>query len=301
MWTKLFLFGASAVSLLAGCGKHGPPTEPDPYTPPVQYAISVASTTRGSVGVTADDIAVEQAVAGTRITITATPDEGYEFVKWTVTGVAPDNETAHVATFEMPENDITVTAEFREDDGPVVAESVEINGITWSTRNVDMPGTFAPTTESAGMFYQWGRRVGWSSTNPLINSDGGTAWDGSDYAGDGWTAANDPSPEGWRLPTRDEMNTLLDKEKVTREWSASPAGYTFTETATGNAVFFPAAGYRFNTDGVLDYAGSFGWYWSASPDGPANAYRFSFFSEFVSPIFNGSRSYGFSLRPVAEE
>jgi len=41
-------------------------------------------------------------------------------------------------------------------------EGVVINGVKWATRNVDRPNTFAETPESAGMFYQWNDKIGWS-------------------------------------------------------------------------------------------------------------------------------------------
>ncbi|MDR1698223.1 MAG: hypothetical protein LBR75_00145, partial [Prevotellaceae bacterium] len=40
-----------------------------------------------------------------------------------------------------------------------------INGVKWATRNVDMPGTFAETPESAGKLYQWNRNVAWNTTD----------------------------------------------------------------------------------------------------------------------------------------
>ena len=44
---------------------------------------------------------------------------------------------------------------------------VIINGVKWATCNVDAPGTFAAAPESAGMFYQWNRKIGWSATDPM--------------------------------------------------------------------------------------------------------------------------------------
>ena len=44
---------------------------------------------------------------------------------------------------------------FRRPPNPLTHdEGVVINGVRWATRNVDMPGTFAPTPESFGMHYQ---------------------------------------------------------------------------------------------------------------------------------------------------
>jgi len=57
-------------------------------------------------------------------------------------------------------------------------DGVLINGVMWATCNVDSPGTFA-SQPYEGMFYQWSRKIGWSSTNPMVSSDGGTAWSDS--------------------------------------------------------------------------------------------------------------------------
>ena len=94
--------------------------------------------------------------------------------------------------------------------GITTDDGVVINGVRWATRNVDAPGTFATNPEDAGMLYQWNRRIGWSSTNPMVNSDGGTMWDNSRPTGTEWYAENDPCPEGWRVPTRNELHSLRD-------------------------------------------------------------------------------------------
>jgi len=75
-------------------------------------------------------------------------------------------------------------------DNSTFDEGVIINGIKWATRNVDKPGTFAAKPEDAGMFYQWNRRVGWSATDPMINSNGGTDWDFAIPEGYRWEKKN---------------------------------------------------------------------------------------------------------------
>jgi uncharacterized protein (TIGR02145 family) len=182
---------------------------------------------------------------------------------------------------------------------------VVINGIKWATCNVDQPGTFASTPQSPGMFYQWGRKTGWSATDPMKAYDAngeipGATWDDTYYEGDEWLAENDPCPEGWRVPTKEDFAKLCDKTNVDRIWSASPAGYTFTDKATGNSVFFPASGYRNYATGVLSTVGSGGSYWSALPNSTTNGYNLNFNSSNVNPVNNNNRSNGFSVRPVAE-
>jgi len=98
-------------------------------------------------------------------------------------------------------------------------EGVVINGVKWATRNVDKPGTFAANPENAGMLFQWNRRVGWSATDPMINSNDGSTWDYSESTGTTWEKSNDPSPIGWRVPSSDEIRKLTDKDKVNSEWT----------------------------------------------------------------------------------
>ncbi|MDR1743592.1 MAG: hypothetical protein LBR48_07220 [Dysgonamonadaceae bacterium] len=138
---------------------------------------------------------------------------------------------------------------------------VVINGITWATRNVAAPGTFALRPESAGMFYQWNRKVGYSSADPLVSSDG-SSWDMSWPDGSVWEPTNDPCPTGWRIPTGLEMNNSLfayDEGVWTSQNGVN--GRVFSDAP--NTIFFPAAGYRDNyySDGSLWFVGSHGIYW----------------------------------------
>jgi hypothetical protein len=92
-----------------------------------------------------------------------------------------------------------------------------------------MPGTFAATPESLGMYYQWGRKVGLSVTEPKTNSDGGTTWNDSEYEGDEWLPENDPCPNGWRMPIIEDLDKLRDTENVTREAIGVPKTQMNTE------------------------------------------------------------------------
>jgi len=176
---------------------------------------------------------------------------------------------------------------------------VEINGVVWAPCNVDAPGTFAAKPEYPGMFYQWNRKKGWPATGDV------TGWDSSIPTGTTWEKANDPSPAGWRVPTLDEIKTLLDTNKVTNEWTTVNGvnGRKFTDRANGKSIFLPAVGFRRN-DGTMyltvnndDTNG----YWCGmqldSSSLGANALNFSSYGAIEGWQFKAS---GFFVRPVAE-
>jgi hypothetical protein len=77
-----------------------------------EYAITATQVAGGSFTVTADGTDVTEAAEETTITLTATPDTGYRFKEWAVTGVTLDDDTANPVTFDMPAGTVTVTAEF---------------------------------------------------------------------------------------------------------------------------------------------------------------------------------------------
>lgn len=60
---------------------------------------------------------------GKEVTVTATPNEGYEFDSWEVDG--PDSYTpdGNIIKFVMPSNDVTITAKFKETETPGVPVS----------------------------------------------------------------------------------------------------------------------------------------------------------------------------------
>ena len=174
-----------------------------------------------------------------------------------------------------------------------LGEWVEINGVIWATRNVDMPGTFAANKESAGMFYQWNRNVGWSSTDPLISSNGDNIWNADIPTGTIWTEENDPCPAGWRVPTRAELESLIDAGS---QWT-SVNGVNGSSFGSGaNSLFLPAAGLRI--DGVLNMETK-GYNWSSNAIGSSHsrALIFNIYGVSVSEFF---RDFGFCVRCVAE-
>lgn len=174
-------------------------------------------------------------------------------------------------------------------------DGVVINGICWATRNVDMPGTFAAKPEDAGMFYQWNRKIGWSNTNPLINSNGDSTWDSSLPSGTTWEKSNDPCPTGWRVPTKDELQNL---ENTISTWTSMNDVNGRIFGSGNNTIFLPAPGSR-SSYGTLYDVGSYAYYWGNSLNIPTYAVDMWFTT---SHTFMGSHKcmLGQSVRCVAE-
>jgi len=183
-------------------------------------------------------------------------------------------------------------------------EGVVINGVKWATRNVDKPGTFATKPEDAGMLFQWNRKIGWSTSDSIVNSNGDTVWDSSIPSGTAWEKDNDPSPDGWRVPSLDEIQKLLDINKVNIEWITENGvgGRKFTDKVTGNSIFVPATGDRNPNNGKRQFIGSVGDIWSNTQYDSNYAYNLYFDRGSYSGsvvLSNSERRFGFSVRCVA--
>ena len=152
---------------------------------------------------------------------------------------------------------------------------IEINGVIWAPCNVDVPGTFAANPEDTGMFYQWNRKKAWPTTGEVSD------WDYTVPEGDTWEKSNDPSPAGWRVPTDDEVDKLLDKEKVTDEWITLNGikGKKFTDKTNDLSIFLPVAGYRVESCKIYidPHFGLYGSYWNREQEDDNCAHGLEFF------------------------
>ena len=102
---------------------------------------------------------------------------------------------------------------------------------------------------------------------------------------------------GWRMPTGEEWQELLDNTTVTWTQQNGVNGRLFT-ASNGNSLFLSAAGYRGGSD--LNGVGSDGGYWSSSliTVHPDRAWIF-YFDPFSYGMNVGlHRFYGFSVRAV---
>jgi len=252
-----------------------------------------------------------------------------------VATVIPNNATDKAVTWEsnnpsiatvdadgkvtaVSEGTVTIIARAgnRTAECVVTIRGINIDGVVWATRNVNTHGTFVENPQDFGGLFQWGRRGDGHeqrnspTTTELSTSDvpghGNfiiTSWDWRNPSNDNLWAnpktANDPCPQGWRVPTDAELLTLV-ADNVTSEWTTvnDVSGRIFTDINTNNAFFLPAAGWR-DTSGTLLSAGTLGYYWSSSPTAGTSARYLLFNSASLNVVING-RVRGFSVRCVAE-
>ena len=111
-------------------------------------------------------------------------------------------------------------------------------------------------------------------------------------------AANVNWGGAWRMPSKAELDELI--ENCTWSWTTQNGvdGYTVTSNTNGKSIFLPAAGYRNET--FSDEVGTFGYYWSSLHDN-ANFQHIShniYFEESNVDKDSDSRYYGNSIRPV---
>ena len=192
------------------------------------------------------------------------------------------------------------------------------SGLLWATCNVG-----AETPEDFGDYFSWGETqpkdiYDWSTYQyctggyyeyPYYNMF--TKYcNKSNYGYNGFTdnlttllpeddAASAKWGSGWRIPTKEEWQELLDH--TTNIWTTQNGvnGRLFT-ASNGNSLFLPAAGRRW-VDG-LDDAGNEGDYWSSSlrTDNPYGAWLFNFFGSNYTYVNGSDRHYGQSVRAVRE-
>jgi hypothetical protein len=104
------------------------------------------------------------------------------------------------------------------------------------------------------------------------------------------------------LPTKAQIEELLEENNTTSEWTTlnNVNGRWFTSKKNGGKVFLPAAGYRWS--GGFSGAGSLGSYWSSTlnEDNQNYAYYLYFRSGYASWYDDGTRTDGYTVRPVRQ-
>jgi uncharacterized protein (TIGR02145 family) len=158
---------------------------------------------------------------------------------------------------------------------------------TLSTTDVPGHGMFILPQENSG-YYQW--------RNPVDLS----LWGAN-------KTANDPCPEGWRVPTYTEMSSIYGAASGnTWIWnnSGTPGYKISTDGGTSFSLFLPAAGSRFYYSNGFIFSGELTMYWCSSIGMAVNGYYFEGFN-FISTSINYSlgnavSAYGNPVRCIKE-
>jgi hypothetical protein len=161
-----------------------------------------------------------------------------------------------------------------------------------------------------GTLYQWGRqtdghevRTSATQAGPvsapveskfITNSTSPSDWispQNNSLWLDASKTANDPCPEGFRVPTKAQWANIASGN--TRTWT----GYGYT---VGANLYLPAAGGRNGSVATLGAVGTYGGYWSSTVIG-TNASVLLFSSGGVTPGYDlYPRGNGFSVRCISE-
>ena len=180
-------------------------------------------------------------------------------------------------------------------------EPVLINGVRWAPVNLDVGGVFCTNPWDFGGLFQWGRPadghecrtsptttilsstnnpghgdviIAPTSPNDWRNPQNNLLWNSGTDAAPVKTA-NDPCPDGWRVPTRNELEGLLStiiNGSGPLETYNGITGRWFSDGGV-SSLFLPTALCRLYSDGSLYGDGSpyssstLGQYWSSAPFG----------------------------------
>ncbi|MEF9478766.1 hypothetical protein OWR28_14570 [Chryseobacterium sp. 1B4] len=172
-----------------------------------------------------------------------------------------------------------------------------------------------PNQAIMGNYYQWGKKnpVATAYTSAAAISGWSTAAAANKAWNSGTEAApvktiNDPCPEGFRVPTKNEWQGFISASIVQPNigtWATTASNgttnFTSAKVFTNNGVIFtfPTAGSRTNSTGALYARGYNGRYWT-STENNANAASFDFAGTTVSTGGSNERSWGFTMRCISE-
>ena len=172
--------------------------------------------------------------------------------------------------------------------------------------------------QNPGSFYTWGSGSNWQTNYGYYNlwSADNTVTGDNNVGNDNPVVKTvyDPCPVGFKMPANNAFTgfTTTGQNSSTQSylnvdgtdyWQTyqNNFGHNFWTSSSKTATInFPAPGGRRSSDGLLEYVGSFGYYWSALPSFTDNGCYLVFYLNGVYPLYVVNRSYGLAARPVSE-
>ena len=184
-------------------------------------------------------------------------------------------------------------------------ESVDLglpSGTIWASCNLG-----AESPEECGNYYAWGETEPkdcyyWDNYK-FGDKDNLTKYnkeDGKNILDPEDDAVNAVLGGKWHIPTKEQMQELLDNTTIKKSELNGVKGMLFTSKTNSNTLFFPHSGIKSDTSVYVTYACH---YWSSSID--ENSYNFSirFYSNFDGSIVLDSvyRHHGLCIRGVLDK
>lgn len=201
-------------------------------------------------------------------------------------------KTASCSVVVIPED--TAIPDYIDDNGINQGKGIKIGDQIWAPVNCGYDKDKFPY----GKYYQWGRKqgLGYEGEQDVIFVDGkpesmedadpdtyysqwnALAVDGTWGTESPWNIkneANDPCPEGWRVPNYEELEMLVKNYSQWTEFNGQNgrwcSGETPYEEAGSAQIFMPAGGY---IKGMFSSRTIGGYYHSSTPKGSLSKYFF---------------------------
>src|SRR5574344_2187066 len=197
----------------------------------------------------------------------------------------------------------TLRVTFAKQTPGIVVPGINVYWAKGNLRSPDSGATFSfyPNQYDYSGVWDGGDYFCWNTLNPLsLTSSNSTAT---------YNSATDPcrkvAPAGtWRMPTDAEL-TALRASSVWGTYGGKNGRFFGTTTVPAEAdkskyVFMPAAGRRYIGSTTMDFVGTYGYCWSATPNGTTYAYYLNFYSTLANTYYY-YRNAGFTVRCVSDK
>lgn len=187
---------------------------------------------------------------------------------------------------------------------------VRIRGILWLDRNLSFAGTLPAIAIPLGLaeeekrrtwgsYFQFGKHTDeWQGTSILSTEN----WNSGTEETPGKCPDIDPSPKGWRVPSRLELSTLLNRQTfhISDQLKGNGSDYICLLSDDGVPFFLPLCGHLSHINGHHIQIVRGNRYWCGTSQSPIYGYSLCIEPNRQMSIVHDIKKYGFPLRCVLE-